>query len=58
VLTALEEAELREDPRWDHQHEDWICTLHKLVAGRRITVVVAVDSASGEVAVVTVYERR
>lgn len=43
-----------QDPEWSVEHEDWVCKLRKTVAGRRVTVVVALEG-NNKMTVVTTY---
>jgi hypothetical protein len=54
VLTVMGEAEIATGPRWDEKYEDWVFTMTKLVSGRIVTAVVAIDEYE-EVSVVTTY---
>lgn len=53
VLTVIEEGELKGEPTWSPEHEDWVCLLSKFVSGRLVTVVVGVDG--NVVTIVTAY---
>jgi deoxycytidylate deaminase len=54
VLAVLAEAEITTGPRWDETYEDWVFTMSKLVSGRIVTAVVAIDEYE-EVSIVTTY---
>lgn len=55
VIAVLEDTKLQNEPRWDEDHEDWVCVLRKFVSGRYVTVVVGIDETQTEVTVITVY---
>ncbi len=55
VLSVLSESELRTGPKWNDEHEDWVCTLRRFVSGRSVTVVVGIDESKQEVTVITAY---
>lgn len=53
VLTVLEEGDLKKEPTWSDEFDDWVCVLSKFVSGRLVTVVVGVDGDA--VTIVTAY---
>jgi hypothetical protein len=54
VLAVLAEAEIKSGPRWGLEYEDWVFTLTRIVSGRSVTVVIAIDEYH-EVTVITAY---
>jgi Domain of unknown function (DUF4258) len=54
VLAVMEHADIASGPRWDETYEDWVFTMTKLVSGRIVTAVVAIDE-NEEVSVITAY---
>lgn len=54
VLVVVSKAEIRTGPRWDEEHQDWVCTMRKLVAGRLVTVVLGIDE-DDDVLVITAH---
>ncbi len=53
-LVVASKAEIRTGPRWDEEHQDWVCTMRKLVAGSLVTVVLGIDE-DDDVLVITAH---
>ena len=45
---------IAKEPKWDGEHEDWVCVLKKVVSGRAVSVVVGLHSPN-KMTVVTTY---
>jgi|688.fasta_scaffold466590_2 hypothetical protein len=44
VLEVLKTGCVFADPKWNAEHSDWVCKVRKTVAGRRVTVVVGLET--------------
>jgi hypothetical protein len=54
VWEVLRNGIVYQNPKWDEEHDDWVCKMRRTVAGRKITVVVALEG-NNKMTVVTTY---
>ncbi len=54
VWEVIKVGRVVKDPEWDDEHEDWVCKVRKRAAGRRVTVIIALE-AKNKMTVVTTY---
>lgn len=54
VWEVLKSGAISKEPKWDDDHGDWVCVLSKTVAGRKVFVVVGLESKT-KMTVVTTY---
>ena len=53
VREVVAKGSVVEDPRWDDDHENWVCVLRRRVSGNTVVVVVAIDDE--ELKIVTTF---